>query len=530
MRKWDDALADARKATELKPNWGKGWSRLGAAQYGLGDLVAAKDAYEDGLKVDPDNAQLKSGLKAVDDAVAREMAEDGVGPDLGMDKLFSDPNMMSKLAANPKTASFLADPSFMQKLDSIRKNPKDLSLFIQDPRIMTAMGVMLGIDIHAGGPGSADMAADNFKREHEDAEEEMPHTAPPPKKEEAEPMEEVQENNEDKANKAAADNEKRLGNEFYKKREFDGAIEHYTKAWDLHHDIAYLTNLSAAYFEKGDYDAAIRESMRAVEAGREIYADFKIIAKAFGRIGSAYQRKGDLANAITYYQKSLTEHRTADTLTKLKEAERIKAEADRQAYIDPAKADEAREQANALFKAGDFAGSVKGYTEMIKRAPTDPRGYGNRAAAYIKLMSFPEAIKDCDTALGLDANFVKAYIRKAACYFAMRDYTKSMEMCQKATEVDAHPGNDHKNKREIEQQMQRTMTAMYSQQGDETEEQVLERASRDPEVVGILQDPVMQNILASAKENPSSLADHMRNPIVAQKVNNSIKFLLLHCG
>jgi len=36
------------------------------------------------LKVEPGNAQARQGLKAVDDAIAREAAEDGQSPDLGL--------------------------------------------------------------------------------------------------------------------------------------------------------------------------------------------------------------------------------------------------------------------------------------------------------------------------------------------------------------------------------------------------------------------------------------------------------------
>lgn len=35
---YQKALDDANKATELKPDWAKGWSRKGAAARGLGDL------------------------------------------------------------------------------------------------------------------------------------------------------------------------------------------------------------------------------------------------------------------------------------------------------------------------------------------------------------------------------------------------------------------------------------------------------------------------------------------------------------
>ena len=53
--------------------------------------MGAKDAYEEALKVEPGNAQAKQGLKAVDDAIAREAAEDGQSPDLGLGQVTSLP-------------------------------------------------------------------------------------------------------------------------------------------------------------------------------------------------------------------------------------------------------------------------------------------------------------------------------------------------------------------------------------------------------------------------------------------------------
>ena len=79
--------------------------------------------------------------------------------------------------------------------------------------------------------------------------------------------------------KAAADEEKTKGNAAYKSRNFDEAISHYQKAWELYKDITYLNNLSAVYFEKGDYETSIKEAQRAVDGGREMRADFKLIAK-----------------------------------------------------------------------------------------------------------------------------------------------------------------------------------------------------------------------------------------------------------
>ncbi|KAI0079741.1 hypothetical protein K474DRAFT_564439 [Panus rudis PR-1116 ss-1] len=173
--------------------------------------------------------------------------------------------------------------------------------------------------------------------------------------------------------------------------------------------------------------------------GRSLRADYKLIAKALGRIGSAYSKKNDLDTAIKYFNKSLTEHRTPDILNKLREAERTRAEAARRAYIDPAKAEQAREEGNALFKKGDYAGAVKAYTEAIKRDPSDPRGYNNRANAYTKLVALPEALKDAEEAI-------------------------------------------KKHTREIQELALKCQQALFSQREGESEEETLQRAMRDPEV------------------------------------------------
>ena len=46
----------------IKPDWSKGYSRLGAALFGMEDYEEAKNAYEQGLQHDPSSDLLKSGL------------------------------------------------------------------------------------------------------------------------------------------------------------------------------------------------------------------------------------------------------------------------------------------------------------------------------------------------------------------------------------------------------------------------------------------------------------------------------------
>ncbi|KAK3651000.1 Hsp90 cochaperone, partial [Elasticomyces elasticus] len=528
LKKFDKALEDATKTTEIKPDWAKGWGRKGAALHGTGDLVGAVDAYEEALKLDPANAQAKSGLASVQKAIDAEAREDGLAgdPSGGLGSMFNDPQLIQKLAKNPKTAGYLADGAFMAKLQNMRNNPQAMSTeMMSDPRFLQVMGVMLGVDMSMAETDDAEGAAARAMGKGGDDEDmPMPDARPPPKREEAkkepepEPEPEDEEAAAAKKAKEEADKEKAEGTALYKKRQFDEAIEHYTKAWDLHNDMTYLTNRSAAQFEKGDYEACIADCKQAIEYGREVLADFKLIAKAFGRIGSAYEKQGDMANAVDNYQRSLTEHRTPDILAKLRAAEKAKDKAEKDAYLDPEKAEEARELGNQKFKDADWPAAVEAYSEMVKRAPEDPRGYSNRAACLIKLLTFPSAVTDCDIAIKKDPSFIRAYLRKAQALYAMKEYNRCIDVCEAASEND----KEGKNAREIQQQTEKALQAQFQARDGETEEQAQERIQRDPEILQILQDPVMNSILQQAKGDPAALQDHMKNPGIRSKIQKLI--------
>ncbi|KAF8529244.1 activator of Hsp70 and Hsp90 chaperone [Hysterangium stoloniferum] len=518
-REWSEALADAEETIRVNPSWSKGYARKGAALHGAGKWDEAIAAYEAGLKIEDSDA-LKKGLKEV-----KEAREQDAGAGLGLGRIFSDPNMFAKLAINPKTSALLSDPAFAQKLSAIQQNPRLADSALQDPRMITVMGVLLGIDMQG------------FARD-ENSDEPLPGTsaqppapthAPKPsapaQSKPAEPEDvtmanpEPEEEDEEAKVKKEAEKEKQKGSEAYKKHDFATAAQAFEKAWELWpKDITFLTNLAAVYLEQGEYDKSIETSEKAVEEGRMIRADFKLIAKALGRVGTAYSKKGEYGDAIKWFEKSLTEHRTPDVLAKLKEAEKLKVEADKKAYFNPELSVTAREEGNALFKSGDFAGSVKSYTEAIKRDPTDPRGYNNRANAYTKLAALPEALKDAEQAIKVDPKFVKGYLRKSHVLFAMKEYTKAMQAVQEAQDAD----EEKKHKREIDEQLQKITMALYSQRADESEEDTIQRAMRDPEIAQIMGDPVMQQILSQAQQEPGALQDHMKNPGIRTKIQKLV--------
>ncbi|KAL5334863.1 hypothetical protein BJX70DRAFT_391104 [Aspergillus crustosus] len=525
--KYEEALTDAEKAVEIKPDWSKGHQRKGAAYRGLGDLLSAHDAYEEAIKLEPTNEQAKNGFNAVKRAIDAEAQADGVtgDPTGGLGGIFNDPQLFQKLSSNPKTSALLADGDFMAKLKRVQQNPNNIGEEIKDPRFLQVMSVLLGIDMNFGAPSEG--ASGPFGATEAEEDVPMPDVRPPAPKKEPEPEPEPVDEEAAAKKKAqeAGDGEKKIGNDYYKKKQFDEAIEHYNKAWELHKDVTYLNNIGAAKFEKGDLQGAIETCQQAIEEGREHRADFKIIAKAFTRIGTAYEKQGDFDKAIENYNKSLTEHRTPDALTKLRNAEKTRDKAKKESYVDPEAAEQARELGQQKFSEADWPGAVDAFTEMTKRAPDDPRGFSNRAAALIKLMAFPQAVQDCDEAIAHDPKFFRAYIRKSQALVAMKEYSRAVDACSAASEHD-----DGSHAREIEQQQQKVLDAQFSARAGETEQETMQRIQQDPEIMSILQDPVMQSILQQAKGDPAALQEHMKNTQVRLQIQKLMAAGVIRLG
>lgn len=96
----------------------------------------------------------------------------------------------------------------------------------------------------------------------------------------------------------------------------------------------------------------MKDCDKAVERGRELRSDYKMIARALTRKGTALVKMAKISKdyepAIETFQKALTEHRNPETLKKLNEAEKAKKELEQQEYFDPQVAEEEREKGTSL--------------------------------------------------------------------------------------------------------------------------------------------------------------------------------------
>ncbi|KHN87650.1 Stress-induced-phosphoprotein 1 [Toxocara canis] len=306
---------------------------------------------------------------------------------------------------------------------------------------------------------------------------------------------------------AEAVKEKELGNAAYKNKEFETALNHYNKAIELDPtNITFYSNKAAVLFEQQKYDECIELCKKAVDVGREQRAEYTLIAKALTRIGNAYLKLDQLKDAITWFDKSLSEHRDPELVKKKKQLEKDLAEKERLAYINPEIADKEKTLGNELFKRGNYPSAMKHYNEAIKRDPDNAILYSNRAACYTKLMEFQRALEDCEMCIKKDPTFIKGYIRKGAALIAMKEFGKAQTAFEMALALDS-------NNAEAKEGL---MNAIRN--NDESPEKARERALHDPEVQEILRDPGMRLLLEQMSNDPGAVREHLQNPDILKKL------------
>jgi len=508
LQEFDKALDDAKKCISIKPDWGKGYGREGAAYHGLGDLESAIQSYQKGLQVEPGLAMLTNGLKEVEADMAAS-AGGGLG---NIGNLVQRPDLLEFVAKSPMLSQFLVQPDFADILNQLKSDPKALGTHLNDQRVQMLLQELL-----------REKNPDMFRKAEEDEIKKRK------EKEAAEEAKKKQEEEEAKrkaaeeaARKAAmteddfkddpkglSDFYKDKGNAAYKAKQFEEAISWYTKAYEANKEnVTVLTNRAAVRFEQKQYDDCVADCKKAIEEGRACRADWKIIARAFERMGNAYVKQERLEEAIAAYNDSLVENRVRDVEKKLKETEKLLKEKTANAYLDPAKAQEEKEKGNALVKDGKWIDAKAAYDEAARRNPKDHTIYSNRALCYMKLMEWPAAKADCDKALEIEPTFVRALERRGNCYIMLKEQTKALADFRKGLELD--PSNVG-----LQSGIQRVEASMFSGKRDE---EAVANAMKDPEIQQILQDPVINNVLRDLQENRAAAQEALKDPVIAERI------------
>jgi len=482
---YKSALEDGTECIKRKQDWGKGYLRKGMAEIKLDLAEEALESYKKGLQLEPNNQQLKDGLKELEDTMKNPFTKN-----------------YSKLFTDPKTAKHMTDPNFKNLLDYAMKDQKVLMQLIQtDPRFMDVFGVLTGIDLTSL---NEEAAKSKKHKEESDKERKIREEEERKKAEEEKRIRDEQEkwshlNNqerEEEDKKRKAEEIKLLGNEEFKKGNMQEALKLYSEAIGIYpKELTFYLNRSGVYHNLKQFDKVLEDCNYVLDNT----FDFQKKSRAFGKIAYAYQEQLDLDKAIEFFEKSLLENVDHRIKEALKEAQKLKTKLDAQRYINPELAEEHNNKANELYKAGKFPDALQEYNESVKRNPANPKYYSNRAACYMKLMEFPSAAKDCDKAIELDAGLIKAYQRKATCQMMMKELHKAIETYEKGMKL-------FPDDKELRDGYQKVFGMINNSSPEEDEERV-KHAYADPEIQRLVQDPRIQQFFKDLKDHPKIAND-----------------------
>ncbi|KAL7527455.1 hypothetical protein ACHAXR_001970, partial [Thalassiosira sp. AJA248-18] len=513
-----------------------------AALHALKRYNDAIAAYEEGLVKFPDDAALKKGLgeaKRDKDGPPRGMGGGGggfggMGGMPGMTNPFGD-QLIQKMMLNPKTRPYLNDKEFMAKIQMLQRDPNSLGQMLSDPKVMEVLGLALGGDRDgdddddgAAPPKAPDTkpSSSNGSSSTETKKDDKP-PAPEKKEEEEDLSQLTPAERKKKEDQKAAVKAKERGNELYKSKKFDEAHAAYDEAIALDPtNMTFVNNKAAVYFTAKKYDECIESCLQAVEVGKANRAPFEDRAKAFTRCAKAYQKKGDLANAIKMCQEALLENYDKTTERLMKNMELEKKKADTMAYHDDDKAEEAKQRGNEHFRNKSWGDAVKEYEEAVKRAPTNAPIRNNLAAALCKVMDFNGAKRNIEKAIDLDPKYVKAWARKGDIEVLMKENHKALESYKAGLGIDPSNAACKEGLRKV--------TAMINYGNSTmTEEEKEERARHgmaDPEIQSILSDPMIRQVLKDFNENPTAANKAMSNPVVRAKIEKLIASGVVQTG
>ena len=313
--------------------------------------------------------------------------------------------------------------------------------------------------------------------------------------------------------KATAKAKKDEGNNFFKNKQYEQAIEKYTEA--ISHDptdVTFFSNRSACY-------AALNKWTEAAEDGKQCIIVDKSFVKGYFRQALGLQNLGNIEAAIEATKRGLgidpsnpdlkrmsreleetlrlkkvdaaitlsesqlksgdinSAYKTVDGALRLDPTnnklnslmDKIrpqyeKAEKARVASLDPN--ERIKEEGDTKFKAADFEGAIKCYTRCLdsisnKSSELALKCYGNRAACYKQLSNFDGTIGDCSAVLEYKPDDVKALVRRAQAFEACERYKSAMQdvrqvlaygpdVCGKAS-YDLANGMQHRLTRLIQQ-------------------------------------------------------------------------------
>merc|ERR1711976_945368 len=306
---------------------------------------------------------------------------------------------------------------------------------------------------------------------------------------------------------------KKEGTKFYKNKEYRRALECYQKASKLFpQEPSYILNQAAVLLMENELDDCEKTCLEVINISRANQADYKWPAKAYTRLASIEEKRGNLKKAIQYLVESLTEFKDDKVKEKLRQLKKKLKFQEQEKQLNPEEALKLKIKADEAFGLMKWKDAINLYIESIKRNPNDPKVYNNCSTAYCKLMAWGPALDDASKAIVLNPKWIKPYLRKAKIEQACKTYHKALITLKLAGSNVENPKDPLLQKAIYEL----NVAISIANQKDDPERQ--QRALEDPQIQVIMQDPIISALLKAAQSDPTRIQKAMTNETVREKI------------
>jgi len=228
----------------------------------------------------------------------------------------------------------------------------------------------------------------------------------------------------------SVDQLKAKGNDAFKAKNYKEAIDFYSKAIELDP----TSEASAAlYSNRAASWSALNEHAKALADGESCARVKPAWLKGHFRKGVALEALQRLDEAQRAFQDALkTEPGNEEVQSKLTVINnRIRERNDRATPNGCKSAEDAKILGNSLFGQGKYEQAAIFYSRAIEltpgSTPEKANYFANRAACHQQVHNYKSVISDCNDALNIDGNHVKALLRRAIAYEGLEKWSTALE-------------------------------------------------------------------------------------------------------
>lgn len=154
---------------------------------------------------------------------------------------------------------------------------------------------------------------------------------------------------------------------------------------------------------------------------------------AFKRLSEAFATLSDPIARAHYDEQLLEEAEVEEQLRRDFEANETRRHAEQSAQL--------KQEADDALTTGKLNEAVYKYTRAIELDQSNASLFSNRAAAYLSLQKWPEALADAEKGLTLRPGWAKLHSRKATALDGLQHYNEAIEAWRAAVDAEDQTGS-----------------------------------------------------------------------------------------